>query len=346
MITGKYGFRTNVLKVDDPLSTTEIAIQKYITDNSTTNYSNAVIGKWHLSRDNDHPEMMGVEYFAGFKSGGVQDYTNWTLLENGTTSNSTTYTTTKFTDLAIDWVANQDNPWFLWLAYNAPHTPFHLPPINLHSQGNLPTDQASIDANPIPYYMASLEAMDTEIGRLLNSMSNEERANTIIIFVGDNGTPNQVQQDYPNRRVKGTVYQGGVNVPMIVSGATLTRMNETDDALIATVDIFATIADMTDTGTTELHDSKSFKSLLSTANAEERTVVYTEVGNDAGTKDLAIRNATHKYILFSDGSEALYDLSKDLLEEIDLLSSNQLPLSEADEQQRDALVEALNNLTN
>ena len=77
---------------------------------------------------------MGIDHYAGFLSGGVQDYSDWTLVQDGATTSSNEYTTTKFTDLAIDWIGEQTNPWFLWVAYNAPHTPFHLPPSDLHSQ--------------------------------------------------------------------------------------------------------------------------------------------------------------------------------------------------------------------
>lgn len=106
-------------------------------------------------------------------------------------------------------------------------TPFHLAPINLHSQGNLLTDQASIDANPLPYYLSALQALDSEMGRFLNSLSVEESANIIIIFIGDNGAPNKVAQSpYTRQTVKGTLYQGGINVPMVVSGKGVNRMND------------------------------------------------------------------------------------------------------------------------
>lgn len=105
--------------------------------------------------------------------------------------------------MAIDWKAEQEKPWFLWLAYNAPHTPFHLPPSELHSQKDLDDSQSTIDENPLPYYIAALEAMDSEIGRFLDSLSETEQENTLIIFIGDNGTPNQVAQaPYTNRTAK------------------------------------------------------------------------------------------------------------------------------------------------
>ena len=95
IITGKYGLRTNVLAVDDPLSTSETSLQKYLDNNTNNEYAHAVIGKWHLSRDTSHPNDMGINYFAGFMGGGVPSYNNWTLNVNGTTSASTDYTTSK-----------------------------------------------------------------------------------------------------------------------------------------------------------------------------------------------------------------------------------------------------------
>ncbi|WP_233783289.1 sulfatase-like hydrolase/transferase [Flavivirga eckloniae] len=341
ILTGKYGFRTGVLTASDILSTSEMALQTYIDTNSSTTYNHAVIGKWHLSNNATHPNTMGINHFAGLLNGSVQSYWNWNLTINGTTTSSTEYTTSKFTDLAINWINEQTSPWFLWLAYNAPHTPFHLPPDHLHSQGALPSDEASINSNPLPYYMAALEALDSEMGRLINTMSQEERDNTIIIFIGDNGTPNQVVQVHQSIRAKGSVYQGGVNVPMIISGKDVTRVNVTEDALINTTDLFATIANIAGTSTTEIHDSKSFKTLLSsTDNINKRDYVYTE------SEDFTIRNATHKYIYFNDGTEALFNLSDNPLEKPNLLNANQLPLSATDNTMKDALTTKLAEIRN
>ena len=330
IMTGKYGFRIGVTKVDDELSTEETSLQSYLDENADASYNHAVIGKWHLSNDPAHPMGMGVGTYAGLLTGGVSSYWDWNFTSEGQTNTSTEYTTTKFTDLAIDWIDEQDQPWFLWLAYNAPHKPFHLPPSGLHTQSHLSDDQASIDAAPTSYYMAMLEAMDTEIGRLLKSMSLESLENTTIIFIGDNGSPGQVAQDYNQHRTKGTVYQGGINVPMVVSGAQVNRLNESETALINTTDLFATIANLAGSGITEIHDSQSFAGLLSDGNSEKRHYVYSEAGHGSNQSDYTIRNSTHKYISFEDGSESLYDLSDNPLEQPDLLRPNQLPLSPTD----------------
>ncbi len=341
ILTGKYGFRTDVTKVDDELSISETSIQEYIDTNSDTDYNHAVIGKWHLSKDANHPTDMEIDHYAGLLQGSVKSYWSWSLTENNDTNTSTEYTTTKFTDMAIDWVENQTQPWFLWLAYNAPHTPFHLPSNELHSQGALPNDEASIAANPLPYYMAMLEAMDSEIGRLLDSMSQEDKDNTIIIFIGDNGSPAQVAQEYNSHRVKGTVYQGGINVPMIISGKDVNRFNQTEDALINTTDLFASIADIAGTGISEINDSYSFKDLLSNTDTGKRDYNYSEQGNASDNSNYTIRNSTHKYIRFADGSEALYNLSSNPMESPNLLHSRQLPLSPSDALIKDELTNKL-----
>lgn len=340
IITGKYGFRTGVLKVGDELSTTETSIQKYLDANLGASYSHAVIGKWHLSTDTNHPTNMGVNYYAGLLTGAVASYWDWNLTENSQTSNSTEYSTTKITDLAVDWVENQTKPWFLWVAYNAPHTPFHLPPNNLHSQGLLPTDQASIDANPLPYYIAMVEAMDSEMGRLISSLSQEEKDNTVIIFIGDNGTPQQVAQEYNPIRTKGTIYQGGINVPMIISGKDVNRFNATEDALINTTDLFATISNIAGVEISEINDSQNFKELLSDSNSSKRDYIYAEASN----LDYTIRNNTHKYIHFEDGTEKFYNLSTDPLEIINLMHPNQLPLNNSNELIKNELILKLNEI--
>jgi len=338
IITGKYGFRTGVTAVDKELSTTETSLQKYITEKTNNDYSSSVIGKWHLSKDNNHPNNIGIDYYAGSISGSLKSYTDWTLNVNGSISKETSYNTSKYTDLAIDWVKAQDKPWFLWLAYNAPHTPFHLPPSTLHSQGSLPVDQTSIDNNPRPYYFAMIEAMDSEMGRLFKSIPEEEKKNTVVIFVGDNGTPGQVFQGENNRRAKGSLYQGGINVPMIISGNGVTRMNQVEDVLINTTDLFATISEIAGIGIKSIHDSQSFKGVLDGTQLSERQYVYSETETEK-----AIRDNTHKYLLF-ESSESLFDLVNNPLEKPDLLSENQLPLSDVNTKIKDELIEALNGI--
>ena len=102
--------------------------------------------------------------------------------------------------------------------YNAPHTPFHLPPEALHSR-TLSGSQADIDANPRDDYLAAIEAMDTEFGRFWDSLDAQARADTVVIYLGDNGTPARVADGGTDLRgTKNTLYQGGIAAPLFVSG--------------------------------------------------------------------------------------------------------------------------------
>lgn len=318
MITGKYGYRTGIKWAGDELPPSELTLQKYISQETNNRYASAIVGKWHLSGDNSttNPESFGIDYYAGLIRGATNDYFQWQLTEDGVTSLQTAYITETFTDLSINWINQQSTPWFLWLAYNAPHTPFHVPPANLHNQGSLPTYESGMDATP--YFMAAIEAMDYQIGRLLENIPSQERDNTVIIFLGDNGTPNEVAQfPYSSNTVKGTLYQGGINVPMFISGKGVSRTG-TDDNLITSTDLFATIAEITGVSTSQIYDSKSFKSLLS-QSSKIRNYQYAEMNN--GTIDAwAIRNDQYKLIVKANGNEEMYNLFTDPYEQNNLLN--------------------------
>ncbi len=320
IITGKYGYRTGVKNAGDVLGSSEVSLQKYISDNTNHKYATAIIGKWHLSGTNTsiNPESFGIDYYAGLIRGALTDYSQWPLTEDGVSKTQTEYATKVITDLAINWVNAQSKPWFLWLAYNAPHTPFHAPPVEMHQQGNLPAYTTGME--PMPYYIASIEAMDYQIGRLLDNIPENEKNNTIIIFIGDNGTTNQVAQSpYIGSKVKGTLYQGGINTPMFVSGSGVTRMGK-DDNLLSGTDLFATISELTGVNGNEFNDSKSFKSLLSQPGVI-RKFQYSEI-NDGTTDAWAISNGTYKLIVFATGNKEMFQLKTDPYETKNLLNNN------------------------
>ena len=341
IITGKYGYRTGVKGVGDELSISETTLQQYISTQTNNKYASAIVGKWHLSGNNStiNPEIFGIDYYAGLVRGAVDNYYQWQLNESGTTSQNTTYITEAFTDLSIDWINQQSKPWFMWLAYTAPHTPFHAPPSNMHSQGNLPTYNNELD--PIPYYMAAIEAMDFQIGRLLDNIPEDERNNTLIIFIGDNGTPNQVAQSpYSSSKVKETLYQGGINVPMLISGNSVSRTG-IDNNLIVSTDLFATIAEISGSSTNEINDSKSFKSLLS-QSGNIREYQYSELV-DGADDEWTISNGTYKLIVNSVGMEELYDLMNDPYENSNLLNGT---LSTIEQNAKTELETELTNIRN
>lgn len=339
ILTGKYGYRTGVKWASDEIDLSEVSLQKFISDETNQEYASAIIGKWHLSGNNTtvDPESFGIDHYSGLFRGAVSDYYQWQLTEDGEVSMQNDYITQTFTDLSINWVNEQSKPWFLWLAYNAPHTPFHAPPSDMHNQGSLPEYQNGLD--PIPYFMAAIEAMDYQIGRLLENIPIDERDNTVIIFLGDNGSPNDVAQTpFSANSAKGTLYQGGINVPMFISGKGVSRTG-TDDNLITSTDLFATIAQIAGVKTSEINDSKSFESLLSQSTSI-RNYQYSEM--DDGNKNAwAIRNNEFKLIVNSTGNEEMYNLINDPYEQVNLVDGT---LTEEESNANAELKDELSNI--
>ncbi len=329
MLTGKYAFRTGVGGVQTPqtatLQSTETVIQKYIKDKTANGYATAVIGKWHVSSTTQlsAPENFGVGYYTGIFTGAAADYNNWSQTSNAVQQNVTTYTTTHFVNQAITWIPQQTKPFFLWLAFNAPHTPFHRPPLNLITNQSLVDNQATINANPFPYYLASIEAMDREIARLIATLTTAQKENTVFVFMGDNGTPAQVAQaPYTTNGTKNKLFQGGVNTPLIICGKNITRRNVVETAMVQATDMFTTFADIAGAGSANYQDGISIKPLFTDGNAAKRTFAYTEqFGNTSATDDgYAIRNSLYKLIHLNSGTEYFYKISTDPFEQTNLLS--------------------------
>jgi arylsulfatase B len=264
----------------------------------------------------------GSASVAGFLTGALADYFNWPITENGVATNTTTYSTTLLTDKAIARVGAQRQPWFLWLAYNAPHSPFHTPPDALYTQSCLKNGTATDNRTK---YFAVAEAMDAEFGRLLASIPAATLANTTIVFLGDNGTPGQVvQAPYSSTRAKDSLYQGGINVPLVVAGAGVTRTGQREQALFNGTDLFATFSALTQRTQTVTTGSINFVPALSSASFVGRTHTYIDF-RDGTSIATAIRDTRYKLIQTGAGARELYDLSVDPYETTNLIASGTTP---------------------
>lgn len=309
--SGKHGVKTGVQEVPGNLDLTHTSIFHELN----AAYDKAVIGKWHVSDNSDytHPAQHGVDFYTGLFTGAVSDYYDWDKVENEMLTDNFDYVTTELTDDAIAWVNARSNPWFLALTHVAPHSPWHDPPSSLYTT-------TPINSN-LRKYIAAIEAMDTELQRLADNMPAGVWDNTVIIFMGDNGTPGALLQTYPTGRGKGNIYQGGVNVPLIVSGQGVTRSNSTEDALTNSTDLFATILEIAGASLPGgMHNSYSFYEFFTDANAVGRPYNYVDyVTDDTGGDEFAVRNEQYKLLQFADGSQEFYDLSADPFEQDDLL---------------------------
>jgi arylsulfatase A-like enzyme len=366
LFTGRYGFRTGVGEVitnasTPQLDTAERSVARLLRDFAPVKYETANVGKWHLHLPTPIPQRifpnyMGYDLYSGNFNGAIGDYFNWPRIKNGVVDTVTNYASTQTVDDAINWLdtLSTSNPFFLWVAFNAPHSPFHLPPANLHSYSNLPGTQAHINANPKEYFKAMVEAMDTEIGRLLQYLDvNNLRDSTNIIFIGDNGEERSIAQIVDSTHAKGTVYEPGIRVPMIISGPSVVNPGRQSDALVSTPDLFATILDLSGFSNwmnfipaAKLPvDSKSLYPIIRNDTSDVRDWIFTEQFrvNTVPTDAKAMKTKTHKLMKFDSGSTRFYDLTTDSLEQNNLYNQ---PLTSIQLQQYNYLCNELNALLN
>jgi arylsulfatase A-like enzyme len=336
MITGRdcrrtgFGFGTNWYKEGTELPLSEVCIPEALPPA----YHSFAIGKWHLGSlklsGPLHPNLQGFEHFRGSAAilpDFIGDaYYDWEKITDGVYSECTTYATTESVDDALELIQSAgSDPWFVWLAFHAPHAPFHKPPPNLHTY-NLPLDIAS----HIPIHVkATTEAMDTEIGRLLTTLGPAVLANTYVIFVGDNGTASlATTAPFDPNKAKNTVYEGGINVPLIVKGPGVATGECA--ALVNSTDLFATIMQLTGSSA-NADDSVSLVPYFSQPGLPSlRNSVYVELFQPNGfgaysSRQRAVRGPKYKlmygYTLSNLPTlQHFFDLQADPWEQQDLLA--------------------------
>jgi len=309
VMSGKYGINTGVRNVPDNLDLSHESLFNYIDNNFTTNYAKAVIGKWHISNpiDVNHPYDHGADYYEGVISGTIPNYYLWDKVdENGQTVEINEYVTKHFTDSAVNWVSNQTEPWILWLAHIAPHSPFHEPPMGTYSQTDVSGNRGK--------YLAAIESLDYYIGELLDGIDPITLDNTIVIFLGDNGSPNGVSRYFPSGHSKASMYEGGIRVPMIISGKGVTRQGQLESGLAQVNDLYASVIELLGNDLEGgIYNSYSLADALTTQNVITRPYIYSDY-IDGGVEYWAIRNDTYKLIENGNGDMEFYNVVSDLEE--------------------------------
>jgi len=366
IVSGQYGFRTGVTTVGNVLPTSTVTLFDRLTAESPT-YAHALFGKYHLGGGSidprpgvafpqvpqilQHVRDLGITTYRGILGGGLTDYYSWTTYDiNGPEVANTTYATTVLTNYAIDFVHQQratrpGQPWFLYQAYNAPHAanggnnPYQVPPpelnhVDLTSVGS-PAPGAY--ATNIPIYQADIQSLDTEVGRLLAQV---DLSQTLVIFVGDNGVPPPVKDTATGLRdAKGSAYEGGVRVPLIVAGAGVTRRGR-EDNLFVTTDLYATILDVAGVPVSHVNDSFSLKPLFADEAASSgRAFSFSEVSSGTSQRQYGLRDTRFK-LVNNLGRWELYDLLTDPREATNLYANAQYAAARAALQAQIAVLKA------
>lgn len=318
ILTGCYAYRLGIGDAIKEWETTHLDFSQESLPRlaQTAGYSTALVGKWHLgdvtAPDFFDPVIHGFDAACGTRRS-IDNYYNWTRYTayawHSESEESHVYATTQTTNDAIAFVRSAQEPWFMVVGYHAPHVPWHWPPPPLHSYD--PSGPSS------DRYLAMIEALDHELGRLAARIDFDD---TYLLVVGDNGSVGS--RSYPPQHGKGTLYEGGVNVPLIVCGPEV--CSGVSFALINTTDLAATAAELMSVlpSATALNvspsifssDGISFAAALSDPDWSGREWVYSERFTDWPTDPPFDQRMAgeERYKLIADrltGDELLFDLA-------------------------------------
>jgi arylsulfatase A-like enzyme len=276
LMTGRYSERTGIYDTFNGgaiMSEDEVTIAEVLKEHG---YRTGIFGKWHLG-DNypSRPIDQGFDEVLVHRGGGMGqpgDYLNFfakdssyfdpVLFHNGQAEQTKGYCSDIFTDGAIEFIKHHNSsgaeqPFFVYLPFNAPHTPLQLPQnyYNMYKDLEFDADYFPIKPNAVPRMTeADNEAarrvygmvtnIDDNIGRLMEVLKKENlEQNTIVVFLSDNG-PQQVRYKLGLRKRKSSVYSGGVRVPCLIHYPAKYPGKQNLDIPLAHIDLLPSLLDL------------------------------------------------------------------------------------------------------
>ena len=285
----------------------------------TEGYNTGLIGKWHLGdKTQNHPLKNGFDYFWGFISGARnyfydpnEEFRNSirNVVENYTQTKFDGYLTDVLGDRAIGFINKNhesNNPFFLFLSFNAPHTPMHAKDDVLEK----------FKDNPRQVYASMMWSMDEAIGNVVEALKeNNQYDNTIIYFLSDNGAAmSNDASPFPFKGWKGNQYEGGIKTPMIMTWKNKIKSNTQFDGFISALDIFKTSLEASNVNKEYMinADGKNIMNYLNDNNIKNENLFWRK------DKMATVRSGDYKLIRLNDTSTVLYNIKKNYFEDFDL----------------------------
>ena len=294
-------------------------------------YRSGVIGKWHLgAHETLHPLSRGFDFFFGHLGGGhryfpeeliIKDsydakgeresYTTW-ILRDRKPSQPKKYLTDEFSDEAVRFVErNKDDPFFLFLAYNAPHTPLQATEKYLARFANIQDKKRRT-------YAAMVSAVDDGVGRVLDKLEDLQlKENTLLFFLSDNGGPTtkNASRNAPLRGGKSDVWEGGFRVPFVAQWPGQLPAGIKYHQPIISLDIFATITAITNAPTAPERPLDGVNLIPYVTGKKSGLPHDTIYLRKFDQQKYAIRRGDHKLVIPGpDEKPELYDLARDIAE--------------------------------
>ncbi len=326
LLTGRYHLRTGVYWVTrgaENMDPDEKTMAEVFKDNG---YSTGCFGKWHNGAHYPFtPTAQGFDEFVGFKAGHWSNYFGTDLDSNNDTLHTEGYITDVFTNQALDFIKrNQENPFFCYIPYNAPHTPYQVPDTYFDRFiKNLQIEDSLTNRKRATIY-AMCENIDDNIGRIYKELENIGIAEkTIIVFLTDNG-PNGVRFNGNMRGRKGSVHEGGVRVPCFFYWKNRIDEGKLITGLSAHIDILPTLISLC---SLDLKGNKPLDGLnLSDylLHKEKSQIIDREIfhhqnhGSKLKMFPGAIRTSDYRFVVSGMDKFGLYDMKNDPEEKVDI----------------------------
>ena len=286
----------------------------------TKGYRTGLIGKWHLGdKKQNHPLNNGFDYFWGFISGARNYFYNPSeesrnsirnVVENNSPTKFDGYLTDVLGDKAVDFIEKNhqsNSPFFLFLSFNAPHTPMQAKKEVLEK----------FKDNPRKVYASMMWSMDEAIGSVINELKeNGQYNNTIIYFLSDNGATSSKSSSspFPFKGWKGNQYEGGIKTPMTMTWKNKIKPNTQFNGFISSLDIFKTSLEVSNVDKSSMKnaDGKNIMSSLNNKTIENEDLFWRK------DKMATVRSGNYKLIRLNDTSTVLYNIKKNYYEDLDL----------------------------
>jgi arylsulfatase A-like enzyme len=306
-------------------------------------YVSSMVGKWHQgAAEPFHPLNRGFTHMYGFLGGGHQYFPErltiaeptehrhqyiTKLLRDRERVDEKEYLTDAFSRVAVAFIdRHHDQPFFLYLSYNAPHTPLQATEKYLKRFEQISNEKRRV-------YAAMVSAVDDGVGRVLDALHRRQLdEKTLVVFLSDNGGPYKVNgsRNTPLREGKGTVYEGGIRVPFAVRWTGQLPAGTDYDHPVSALDIFATAATVAGAKVPEPHKLDGvdiLPHLRGDVKTPPHDVLFWRRG---GGDSYAVRRGDMKLTEQRRGKLELYDLAGDIGEQNDLAGEKVNLLKELD----------------
>lgn len=308
-------------------------------------YKSAIIGKWHMGTHKDlRPNKRGFDFFYGFLSGGHRyfpeeltlndlddvkykfDWYKTRLLKNEQRVDIDEYLTDELSNEAVDFIKREkDNPFFLYLAYNAPHAPVQATQEYIDRNKHIKDTKRRT-------YAAMVTAVDDGVGRVLATLKEQGiDENTLVVFLSDNGGAKSNGSDNGELRGhKNLLFEGGIRVPFAVRWPNVIPAGVDYDKPVSSLDIMATIASQAniDTSKNKPLDGVDLIPFLTGQNQGEPhdVLFWRHVKSDS----YAMRRGNDK-IVNTPNELHLFNMDNDHIEENNLLPEQKSSYKSLDE---------------